>query len=100
MTEYYRSGGIPPWQTDGLPTYINGTPQSLDTGDNPYYCAPYMTQIHRVQLPLLSDDESPVVDRSQELNSIEMVPTAITSPAERTVEITQPPLPPSAETLI
>ena len=108
MTEYYRSGGIPPWQTDGVPTYINGTPHSLDTNDDPYYNAPYMTQLHRIQLPLPSDDDCPVIGRSRALarrsqvNSpaSEEVPTAIPSPAERAVEAAQPPVLPSAETLI
>ncbi len=104
MTEYYRSGGIPTWQADGFPTYINGTPRPLDTDDNPYYCAPYMTQLHRIQLPLPSGGEVPVVDRPQATarpnSPSSEVPTAITSPAGRLVEIAQPPVLPSTETLV
>jgi len=68
MTEYYLSGGIPGWQTNSVPTYISGTPNPPDPDANLYYsqsCAPYMVQLHRIQLPLPSDDESPVVDSSQ-----------------------------------
>jgi len=111
MTEYYRSGGIPPWQTDGVPRYINGTPHTPDPDDDPYYSqpsAPYMAQLHRIQLPLPSDNESLVVGRSQvpatpnQVNSVapEEIPLAIISSAQRRVEIAQPPIPPSAETLI
>jgi hypothetical protein len=98
MTEYYRSGGIPPWQTDGVPTYINGTPHRPDPEDDPYYSqpsAPYMAQLHRIQRPLPLDDENPIVGRSQapvtpnQVNSLpsEEISTGITSSTQRPEEI-------------
>jgi len=76
MTEYYRSGGIPPWQTDGVPTYLNGTPNPPDSGANPYYSqprAPYMSQLHRIQRLPSSVDESPIPHTPQALATLSQV---------------------------
>jgi hypothetical protein len=116
MTEYYRSGGIPAWQTDGVPTYINGTPDPRDVEANPYFddqpCAPYMTQLERnhlplplpLPLPLTSDDEESGSRAPATLSRVTSltsgVPTAITSPAQGPLQIAQPPVLPSSETLI
>jgi len=108
MTEYYRSGGIPPWQTDGVPTYINGAPNSPDPGANPYDSqprAPYMSQLHRIQLLPSSGGESPVLSprAPATLSQVNLLgsegPTAITSPVQRLLEVSQPPVLPSAEML-
>ena len=101
MTGYYQSGGIPPWQTGGVATYINGTPSSPDPDANPYYAqpyAPYMTQLHRIELPPPSDSESPMVYRPRRapatlslslFASGSETPTAVASPAptQRPLEV-------------